>query len=144
MKRIVNVLFLDDDDSRFFYFKEAIAHSGIKCNVIHVDNARECIQHLRDRVFDMMFLDHDLGNRTYVSENDPETGSEVARWIQSNPDHKNYGIPCFVHSFNPAGAKYMVEAIPNSEYIPGAFAKKNFLGSAAHETMRKIALDTGG
>ena len=144
MKRIINVLFLDDDDTRLFYFKEAIAHSGLKCNVVHVDSARECIHHLRDRIFDVMFLDHDLGNRVYVSENDPNTGSEVARWIEANTGGKNNGIPCFVHSFNPAGAQYMVGIIPNSVHIPGVFAKDNFIGSAAHETMRKIALDVEG
>ena len=65
--------------------------------------------------FDIIFLDHDLGNRIYVDSGDPNTGFQVAMFIQNNKICYNEII---VHSMNYWGAKNIKDIIPDARLIP--------------------------
>lgn len=66
--------------------------------------------------FDIMFLDHDLGDRVYVSSNDPNTGYQVAKYmVENNITSKEI----IVHSLNPAGVQNMLAILPeHAKYVP--------------------------
>jgi hypothetical protein len=58
--------------------------------------------------FDVMFLDHDLGGKTYADQSHPNTGSEVVRWIGENkPNIKRF----ICHSMNYDARKAMVNKL---------------------------------
>lgn len=110
---MAKVLVLDDDLTRHKKFKQKL----IGNEVIHVTNAEEAIFYLKnEEVFDVVFLDHDLGGKQNVISG-KETGYEVACWIRDNPEKRPNQI--VIHSFNPVGAKNMMEVLPGSIYVPG-------------------------
>lgn len=69
--------------------------------------------------YDIVLLDHDLGGRVMISEEDPNTGSAFCRWLP--PFSKSHvremlsmpfsesRVPSrvVIHSYNPEGAKNM-------------------------------------
>lgn len=73
--------------------------------------------------YDMIFLDHDLGDRIFVDSSEPNTGYQVAKTIVNS---LNNNTPVIVHSHNPEGVKNIQSVLrPNFSYwIPfGQFNK---------------------
>ncbi len=123
----MNILFLDDDLKRHHLFQNWLRNAQSRKNRAswlnllrrqsqrqNADLARaeaaftveEAIQSLRDcQRFDVAFLDHDLGGRTFVQEREG-TGTQVAEFITTMKPTER---PCriIVHSHNPAGARRM-------------------------------------
>jgi len=125
-----NILILEDDINRVNAFNNIFELK--KHNVIYHDNAPDFIKTLEhiDYDVDLMFLDHDLGNRVFVDELDINTGSEVVRYLISNSEKYKNTI-FIVHSFNQPAAKNMVFNIRknitnNVKYIPGVWQKEIF------------------
>ncbi len=86
-------------------------------DLVIIDNAKDAIDFLsKDLNFDIMFLDHDLGNRIFVKSEDENTGYQVAKFLQ-NKDFKGTIV---IHSMNYGGAKNMLSLLPNAQYIPFA------------------------
>ena len=132
----MKILILEDDATkdRMPQFRERIKELeeivDSKIEMVHTEFAHECISKLEKvsnekEKFDIIFLDHDLGNEVYVNSNREDTGSEVARWINKNMD-KLYGAFVITHTFNPAGAKNITSLIPGSIYVPGVWKKEAF------------------
>ena len=115
----MHVLFLDDDEARHQVFKKAI--DGLGMDVTYVYTAKDAIAELEAHHFDIFFSDHDLGGRIYVDPEDSNTGSQVARWLHINPDHLPTKI--ILHTFNKAGADYMLGYLLNAQWIPFGFVK---------------------
>lgn len=132
----MKILILEDDGQttkRMPQFKQRILELNRILNdkglegvyMTHVETAKECIEILKKEKFDLIFLDHDLGGKVYVDTNREDTGSEVARWINSNQTQIG-NTKVIVHSFNSVGGKYMTDLIPNSLYVPGLWTKNIF------------------
>ena len=117
------VLVLEDDSRRIFKFRQRFLESGIV--PVFVDTAKDCIEYLGKEKFNCIFLDHDLGGEIYVDVNNVNTGSAVARWMNSN-ENLNSDTIAVIHSFNPAGAKYMNRLIKNSVIVPAVWEKDIF------------------
>ncbi len=98
----MKVLFLDDDHRRTSTFRDAL--SRIKCDLITVETAEECIAALTGRTFDLVLLDHDLGGEIYCDSSREDCGMEVVRWIRGNPAPHGAFI---VHTMNPVAAATM-------------------------------------
>jgi len=95
-------LFLDDDNTR-----HAALNEDGHC-VWHARTAREAIE-LLDRIrFDFASLDHDLGGKTFVNSDEPDTGYRVALHIAGM---ERPPLRVRVHSYNPAGAGRMMAAL---------------------------------
>lgn len=58
----------------------------------------------------IVFLDHDLGGKTFVDSNKEQTGVHLARWIKQNDENFRERI-IIAHSMNPMGAKDMVNEL---------------------------------
>lgn len=108
------ILVLEDDPNRQLQFKDRFiekSESGTKIQYTIVESAKDCISLLEASEWNLVILDHDLGGEVFVESLRPNTGGEVARWIENNVD-KMLGNPYFViHSLNGAGAEYMENTI---------------------------------
>ena len=115
----MKILILDDDLNRHELFK--LNYSGHE--LTHVCTAAAAIESMTSNIFDVVFLDHDLGGRIYVdSFGEEQTGYTVAKWLGQNPDRKPRQI--FIHSFNTVGARNMHNILPGSVLAPGCWAQK--------------------
>jgi hypothetical protein len=105
----MNVLWLDDSFERTKIFRSRAPFSVL------TKTAQECIDALKstDETWDIVFLDHDLGGKIFVDVDDPNTGSEVVRWIVENLPKINKII---VHSCNVCAAEVMVKDLNNAGY----------------------------
>lgn len=125
----MKILLLEDDLNRVEQFNYRVVElnerNHVKCELVHIETAKECIELLEADKFDLILLDHDLGGEVYVDTNNTNTGSEVARWINKNPEKMN-GVSIITHTFNPAGAKNIVDLIPSCIYVPAIWTKDRF------------------
>lgn len=107
----MDVFILEDDPNRMKIFRRNLIGHPIS----HADNVHDAKKILSGKKFDYIFLDHDLGGKTYVDSNDPNTGYQLAKWIASK------SIPyqrLIVHSLNTVGAQNIQSVIPDAELIP--------------------------
>jgi len=125
----MKILLLEDDYNRVEQFRKRVDELNerniAKSELVHVETAKDCIEKLENDTFNLILLDHDLGGEVYVDTNSDNTGSEVARWINKNPEKMN-GVFIITHTFNPAGAKNIVDLIPNCLYVPAIWTKDKF------------------
>jgi CheY-like chemotaxis protein len=110
----MRILVLDDDEIRLDKFRQGLIGKVVDC----VKTATEAIKLLQENVYNMLFLDHDLGGRINVSSG-PGTGYEVAKWLEEHPDRKPKHI--YLHSFNEAGRNNMRMALPEAIVYPGVW-----------------------
>ena len=105
------IFILEDNIERQKLFRRVLG----EYNLTIVDNAKDAITSLKeDLEFDILFLDHDLGNMVYVDISEENTGSMVAKFLSD----KTINGKIIIHSFNPVGAKYMLELLPKAIYVP--------------------------
>lgn len=106
------ILVLEDDPYRYEVFKDALGRRSV---LKWTDNALAAIEALEKEDFDIIFLDHDLGGLTFVSESDENTGSEVVRWLTKN--FKAEEQPCIIiHSLNGPAAISMKSKLESVGY----------------------------
>lgn len=73
-----SVLFLDDNPARQKRFLQHCPTAPVALS------ADECIAFLRYHAWDLVFLDHDLGDEVNDDPSGDNTGSAVVRWIVAN------------------------------------------------------------
>lgn len=97
-------LVLDDDPMRHEEFTRILTPYG---RIFRADTAFGAITHIQDRVFDIAFLDHDLGDFTtgYFSTS-CGSGMDVVDWLVS-PEAWNRPKRVWVHSQNWVAAPVM-------------------------------------
>ena len=71
---MITILYLDDSPYRLDAWRSICSWS------ILVSTAKQCINQLKNKEFDVISLDHDLEGKQMLPEH-PNTGSEVVRWI---------------------------------------------------------------
>lgn len=94
----MKILVVEDDAERVSTFYKMFADHDL----VIANTARVAIDILKQMRFAIIFLDHDLGNRVYVSSSDPNTGMAVAKGVVETINSDSRFI---VHSWNPAGAE---------------------------------------
>jgi hypothetical protein len=118
----MRIFLLEDDERRCDWFAKRFKGDQLDI-VCEIDDAKEL---LRTRIYDSIFLDHDLKPEHYgASVNDDErTGFAIAHFLASNPDLQR-AATIMVHSFNADGAMRMVEELRNAgrhaDYVPFHF-----------------------
>jgi len=110
----VDILILEDDLNRSVQFYQLFFGN----NTVIVSTPDECIQHLKDYKWDILFLDHDLGGQVYC-DSDDKSGYKVALWLEEFPDYKPNRI--YLHSMNTVGRQKMKMAIPDAVELPFAW-----------------------
>lgn len=79
----MRILILEDDTERHKKFRENL----IGHKIVIVTQSNQAIKLLQAEKFEVLFLDHDLGDQIYV-ESGLGTGYEVAKWISENMCYK--------------------------------------------------------
>ena len=75
-------------------------------NWTHVKTVQEAKTLILQGIVTHISLDHDLGT--------PETGYDLAKWIEEQAYNGLYFISCECHSMNPVGAKNINLALQNA------------------------------
>lgn len=100
----MKIFILEDDPARVDKMMAALNGKGHEITV--VDKVGTAIHKYAPPYPDLVLLDHDLGGKQFVAENEFETGSQFVRWlVETHPDNKSTFL---VHSYNPVGADNMV------------------------------------
>ena len=111
--RVKKIFVLEDDENRQQWFKKTFSEVEEFHMVADAETAKKLLVKFK---YDIIFLDHDLGERVYVDSSDPETGYQVMLIIPGSINEDTYII---VHSLNTVGAKNMVNVRPkNTSYVP--------------------------
>lgn len=88
---------LEDDPNRIDWFAATIK------DIIITTTPEECFEYLIKGETDVLFLDHDLLGRQFVSSDDPFTGMELTRMILKCTNKPAIG-QVIIHSCNHVGA----------------------------------------
>ena len=111
----MNVLVLDDSIHRQKLIGDWVRDQIPGCFVRFSDDADDAIKALNERDYDLVMLDHDLGDRFFVDSDDPNTGYRVAKHMSET----NKKAKCvIIHSLNVHGAKNINHLIPEAKMIP--------------------------
>ena len=112
----MKVLFLDDNKRRHHRFFEMNSDLSRK----HVYNAEDCLAALRDNdtKYDIIFLDHDLDERTNnILVDDEKDGRFVAKNMAGLDIATKYrGTVIVIHSLSTLGAQAMSEILKDGGY----------------------------
>lgn len=109
----MKILVVEDNIDRIRKFqKELVGH-----NVFYADTAIWAKKLLIDanHLFNLIFLDHDLGGETYVDSDNENTGYQVAKIIKGSQSEKAKVI---VHSCNPVGAQNIKNILSKAKLEP--------------------------
>jgi hypothetical protein len=112
----LRIFILDDVVQRQLALKDWVTENYNPDEILiadSFDSAKEILDKIKE--YDIILLDHDLGQQVFVNSDDYNTGYQVAKYIISQGIKYNQVI---VHSMNYAGAQRMVAILPNSKYIP--------------------------
>lgn len=105
----MKILVLEDDQNRIKRFsQELIGNSLDIC-----ERAEEAIKLLKEKDYDVVFLDHDLGGQIYVDPLESNTGYEVIRFLARNITNTKANF--IVHSMNSVGDS-MVKSLKAKNY----------------------------
>lgn len=115
----MRIFVLEDNFERQKIFRDKLKNH----EMVLFDNAIDAIDFLKNDIdFDIMYLDHDLGNEVYVDIKEKNTGSEVARFLSD----KEVRAKIVIHSYNAIGAQNMMNYLFDAIYIP--FSPSTFYG----------------
>lgn len=114
----MNVLFLDDNPARWRWAEKNL---GAGNTLRLAENAAEAVAWLgatdaagfADPPFDIVYLDHDLGDDVYQNSADENCGMEVVRWVE---EHKPKVGRFVVHSMNHPAACEMMQRLVDAGY----------------------------
>jgi CheY-like chemotaxis protein len=116
----MEILILDDMKERHEFFIDLLCNQlGLDAESIHCaydyDTAVELI---KDKEFDVMFLDHDLGESPGYNERVPD-GNDFVNTLTGISKPKPKAI--FVHSMNFPGATRMIRTLTQYEFAAYRF-----------------------
>jgi CheY-like chemotaxis protein len=123
----MNILIVEDNEDRIKWFETEF--KGIAALTV-VKTAEKGKYYVNLQKWDVIFLDHDLGDRVYVNSEDENTGYQVAKEIVKSI---NKDTPIVVHSYNPAGVKNIMGILKHAAAIPFGLFDKAILGEKKTE-----------
>jgi CheY-like chemotaxis protein len=115
----LKILILEDMANRIDIFKKKLKGHDLYF-FDEADDAIEALRLMNEKPWDMIFLDHDLGQEMFVPSSHHNTGYTVAKFIAENDVKFNQII---IHSMNPAGAQNMKSVLKKADVIPFAILR---------------------
>jgi len=104
---IMRILILEDDGYRVTSFIEALYNHTLDI----IENAYEAIRLLESNVYDLILLDHDLGEGN-------GSGTVVTSFLRTHRDNPNNNALVIIHSWNIPASNTMLNDLPNALRIP--------------------------
>lgn len=115
----MRILIVDDMPERHAGFRKILGGHVLT----HAMCVSEAVANLKWNDYDMLCLDHDLGDVDFV-EGRFQTGADIAAWLQRNPARCPGKV--LVHSHNPAGVKNIVDSLADLKKTGVEVVKKPF------------------
>jgi len=108
------IFILEDNDDRIKFFKWYFKNPEYEVFYVKdVDEAK--VIFTINQPFDIILLDHDLGDEVYVDSNEVNTGYQFAKFIAEKDLAKSFII---IHSLNIVGAENMKVVLKTAMQIP--------------------------
>lgn len=108
----MRIFILEDNKQRIAKFKrELIGHE-----IDYAETIQQGTSLVVTNQYDLLFLDHDLGEKEMVNSFNDNTGYRLAEFIASFTPNKE--TPCIVHSCNPAGSDNIIRVLPHAVKLP--------------------------
>jgi CheY-like chemotaxis protein len=101
----MRILILDDLHERHEGFRKILYQHTLT----HVMCYSEAVAALKWNRYDMLCLDHDLGDIDMGDDGRFKTGCDVAAWLEKNPARCPAKV--LVHSHNPVGVKNILDCL---------------------------------
>jgi CheY-like chemotaxis protein len=105
----MRILILEDDGYRVNVFVDLFNQHELTIT----ESAYSAIDYLTEQVFDVIFLDHDLGINN-------GSGSLVSSFLRENPCNDNNNAIIIIHSWNVPAATSMRKDLPGASLVPFA------------------------
>lgn len=103
----MKILVLEDDGYRVKFFIEKFGQHDITIT----ESSFDAIDCLEEEVFDLIFLDHDLGEGN-------GDGFKVASYLFDNPWNVNNRSEIIIHSWNTPATERMLSKISQAIHMP--------------------------
>jgi CheY-like chemotaxis protein len=103
----MRILILEDDGTRVNNFIELLHPHDLDIT----ENAYDAIDLLQVNIYDLLLLDHDLGDGN-------GNGGLVSSFLRNNQDNPNYSAEILIHSWNTPASRSMLEDLPRAEWAP--------------------------
>ena len=103
----MRILILEDDGMRVNNFIELLHVHTLDI----IENAYDAIDLLEANEYDLLLLDHDLGDGN-------GSGSLVSSFLRNNQDNPNYSADILIHSWNAPASRAMLEDLPRAVWAP--------------------------
>lgn len=103
----MRIFILEDDSTRVNSFIELF----YKHDLTITENAYDAVEMLGRELFDLIFLDHDLGDGN-------GSGSYVSSYLRENPENMNNDVAIVIHSWNIPATESMMKDLPGSFGAP--------------------------
>jgi CheY-like chemotaxis protein len=103
----MRILILEDDGTRVNNFIELLHTHDLDI----IENAYEAVALLEVNVYDIILLDHDLGENN-------GSGGIVSSYLESYSDNPNYEATIIIHSWNVPASNNMLKDLPQAVYAP--------------------------
>ncbi len=103
------IIFMDDDDNRAESVRKYLPGGTIFTKTVP-DTLAAIDSHSR---VDLLFLDHDLGGKTYVNSKDMDCGMEVVRQLEAK---KRDVVMTVVHTMNIPASMEMTAKLKEAGY----------------------------
>jgi len=120
----MRILILEDDGTRVNNFIELLHVHDLDIT----ENAYEAVNLLETNVYDLLLLDHDLGEGN-------GNGSIVSNFLRMYPDNPNYNAVILIHSWNTPASMSMQRDLPNAMWAP--FNTEEFYDVLVNDILRR-------
>ena len=107
----MKILIVEDNQDRINQFEKILAGQELTI----VKTAAEGKELVMKHKYDLIMLDHDLGDRVFVNSEDENTGYQVAKAICESQNKSTHIV---VHSWNPEGVKNIMSLQLQTFYHP--------------------------
>ncbi|MDO8611144.1 MAG: hypothetical protein Q7R95_11515, partial [bacterium] len=112
----MRILIVDDQETRHKKIQSLVMDYFDKpVSIWSAYTVKSAIKFLKQEEFDVIFLDHDLGENIYQDSNELDTGYQIAKFIIAAGINTKEII---VHSMNYPGAMNILDILPQAKYIP--------------------------
>lgn len=98
----MKLLILEDSETRIEAFKELFKNQQVDFTSTVEDAKKACLS----KVYNCLFLDHDLEGRIWEDSSKENTGFQFVKWLVDNK--MQMSALCYIHSANPIGANRML------------------------------------
>lgn len=126
----ITILFVDDDQNRHDLIRKVFFFSGF--SVVHTTTADNAILLIQERSFDIICLDHDMG--------EGKNGKDVAKVVaMSAVDQSKFPMFVWIHSWNIVAAREMQSILQSAGidlYV--AFFTKESVNKMANIIKEKV------